>query len=360
MSRTSAIRPLLVAAAMTMALSGGCVAAAPPSSPVASPSPAGRSSSLPSPRAETPLAPTPGDSWRGSIAVAIDGEDGSEIRVLTAGNAEPMTVIPVAESPAWSPDGGRLAYVCRYDPDQLPGLCVIDVRDAAPSMSVVLPDVLSVTWSSAADLLLIGRSPIDLGDTYLVTPTGSDLTALTVAGAETRVDRWSPDGSLAAGIAASGGVGPSLVTVCRITERRCQAIGRGVPMAWAPDGRRVAVAGGATPLVALDVASGSASVLLDDGPPVVGADWSRDGRLAVVREGGSLVLVNDGGGDPVPLAGDLRFAGRPAWSPDSAWIAVRAEDGVLSALFVMRADGSDRARITPSGTITSASWAPAG
>ena len=360
MSGTPAVRPLLVAAAMTMGLANACVAAAPPVSPGASPSPTGAGSQLPSPGLETPSVPTPGDAWQGRIAVVVDGPDGSEIHVLAAGTEEPTTVIPAAESPAWSPDGGRLAYVCRYAPDQMPGLCLIDVLDSAPSMAFVLPDVLSVTWSPVADLLLIGRSPIDLGDTYLATPAGTDLAALTVAGAETRVDRWSRDGTLAAGISAAGGAGPSLVTVCQVADLRCRAVGRGLPLAWSPDGRRVAVAGGAAPLLALDVASGSTSVLLADGPPVVGADWSRDGRLAVVREGGSLVIVDTPGGDPVPLGGDLRFAGQPAWSPDSAWIAVRAEEGALSALFVMRADGSARARLTPSGRVTAASWDPAG
>jgi Tol biopolymer transport system component len=106
-------------------------------------------------------------------------------------------------------------------------------------------------------------------------------------------------------------------------------------VAWRPDGRAIAF---------------SASVLLDDSANAP----SEDPETLVSPYIG---IVSASGGDAITLAG---YAHAPAWSPDGGQIAYQVDDGELSELWVMAADGSGKRRLAASMHGVSPRWSPDG
>ncbi|HEX9411696.1 MAG TPA: hypothetical protein VF986_08395 [Actinomycetota bacterium] len=101
--------------------------------------------------------------------------------------------------------------------------------------------------------------------------------------------------------------------------------------------------------------------------------WSPDGkRIAFVsnrEERTDIYVMNSDGSDATRLTRGPPIEGSPAWSRDGKWIAFTRSDlssdlQVNVELWVMRADGRDQRRITPSGESVDPdshpSWSPDG
>jgi Tol biopolymer transport system component len=193
------------------------------------------------------------------------------------GSAEPQPLVPGAGD--WSPDGKRFVYsgLERTSTD-----CQIYLTD--------LPATGEPQW------LTQGRHPV-----------------------------WSPDGQWIAFITAeSQPMGPGEVRVINVTgngERKVMDISgyaNMLPLAWSPDGTRLAAAGDG--LFVVDLASGEKRRLAEDAS--FKPAWSPDGtQLAFTvweNDGYSVYVVDaDGSGQPRKLA-DGSFA---SWSPDGKRIA---------------------------------------
>jgi len=305
-------------------------------------------------------ASTVGPPSSGRIAYIVDLPEGGEVHLLTFGAGGGDRTLALGGSPSWSPDGHRIAMTCPRAGD-LPDLCIVDLTTDPVARSTILQGAIGVTWSPDGEWLAVVRSPIDVGDTWLVRPDGSGVHEIKLVGNELNVTLWSPDSRRLAGVAALGGA-RAFVGVCDVEAGTCRSFGAGAAMTWSPDGDRVGFVGSWEGSVSvariLDLATGAASVLIDPAVSVDRISWAPDGRIAVVRSDRSLVVLDGPGGVARPVAEGLLVTGQPAWSPDGVWLVVRADLNALHDLFAVRSDGSGWVRLTTTGTATGPLWAP--
>ena len=142
----------------------------------------------------------------------------------------------------------------------------------------------------------------------------------------------------------------------------------GPPVAWSPDGRRIAFAsmrdGNSEVYVMNADGSGQRRLTRDPAQDSVRA-WSPDGRkIAFVRQrarGSDVYLVNPDGGGQRRLTRNAAPSYDLAWSPNGRKIAFLSRRDDNSEIYVMNADGSELRNLTrdPAGDSTFA-WSPDG
>ena len=134
--------------------------------------------------------------------------------------------------------------------------------------------------------------------------------------------------------------------------------------AWSPDGSSIAFKKAGGGIFVLELSSGEARNLTDDG---WAPSWSPDGRwIAYMRtveyEESHVWKIPAGGGEALQLTLDRFFRRSPTWSPDGARIVFAREDrvaGVAYDLYVIPAEGGAGEPITDDpGMDTDPCWAP--
>jgi Tol biopolymer transport system component len=231
----------------------------------------------------------PDVSRDGGIVYEDDEATRAVIAIADAdgGNRRVLTPSGYQGQPAWSPDGNRIVFE----------------RDSGP------------------------------GDNGLWTmrPDGSDLRRLTrnpYAGAECGCDTdpaFSPDGRISFVRVRSETSGRGALFVMDRNGRNQRRITSwqldpGIKHAWKPDGSQIMISSNAHPQPG---ESSNLYLLRPDG-------------------NGLRALTHFAGGTPNALAG--------SWSPDGRQIAFKSDQGGDYQIHLMRADGSDRRRVTDSLT----------
>ena len=228
-------------------------------------------------------------------------------------------------SPAWSPDGARIAlgslndggpeiYVFDADGSNVEQLTNNGGGNYFPAWS---PDGARIAFTSTRD----GSAEI-----YVMDADGSDVERLTDGGGVNVEPAWSPDGARIA-FASDRGVNGEIYVmnadgsdVERLTNN---SGGNGLP-AWSPDGAKIAFVSG------------------------------RDGNT-------EIYVMNADGSDMERLTNNSAADGWPTWSPDGARIAFGSDrDGNWGEIYVMNADGSDVERLTDSYGAQEPAWSPDG
>ncbi len=217
----------------------------------------------------------------------------------------------------WSPDGKRLAWV--------------GDRDVWPELYVDGEGMLG--W----------RRGIDVG-TVVSAPS------------------WSPDGKRLAVVEWTLGDRDAilLVDVEGGTETiRFAELDELYDPAWSPDGTRIAFAGlrnGTSDLYAVHLADRRLERLTNDADGESGPAWSKDGRLAWVRETeGRTRLVVDG----KPVTSTWALLETPQWSPDGKSIAVAADVGGVYDAFAVDPETGKARRLTKfRGGVSYPAWHP--
>jgi Tol biopolymer transport system component len=314
-----------------------CVKAAYPNPPSTLPIPTSTDSESVRVTAQARPSQTPPEIPNGQIAYV--GNDGDlQILDLLTGDSRQLTSGEHVYSPAWSPDGKRIAY--------------IRDTDVAEQKEIVLLDITSQMETAIPESRL---------------PMLADVT-------------WSPDGHFVVGDLGCCVTGRSLVLFDADNKRIYKKITYSQGYAWSPDGKRLAL-GRAVPLqqpISVESGDSSSVILLDlqTGAEKLIAQGSRESLYSpdcwlsvttlIYRElvwneqnqRGDYKLwqvMPDIKGKPVELASgttpdcdnnvaynalpsNLRAAGvgRVSWSPDRQWAVLSINNGTTRTIYLLQ------------------------
>ena len=290
---------------------------------------------------------------------------------------------PAVQSPVWSPDGRKIAFVAWRD-----GGWQAEVVNANGTghraLGFVNPDRLaSPAWSPDGEKIAFERAN--------ATGTAADLYVTNVDGSggrrlahKARNPAWSPDGRT---IAFSTANGIDIVNVTGSGRRRLAAwpgAGATGTLAWSPDGSRLVFATNAGTKgdmcfeVGVVDADGRAMRRLTrdldrcdrrDPSASMEPSWSPDGRQIVfvhrrlLRRTSAIYVMNADGSHKRILTRRIGEVSDPAVSPDARRIAFTIQPAADAGrdIVVMNADGTGRRALTRDGADDAAPvWSPDG
>lgn len=254
--------------------------------------------------------------------IASGGMDG-KVWLWSTGGEGPTTGEPVVlsghtrgiRSVAWSPDGERVVTGAEDHTvriwDVSTGAAGVLTGHSEQVVAVAWSGdgtrVASASWDGTARIWDPARvtadvPPVDLVSAVALAPDGSRLATVD----DDRVARLRDP--------VGGAVSATLGTVAS----------PGGPIAWSPDGTRLAVAAAAKVRI-WDTASGAAGPLVPYPGSVRGLTWSPDSRKLAVSAGDGRVRIRSG----VDVTRDVERItvrdgplGRVAWSPDGTHLAI--------------------------------------
>jgi CSLREA domain-containing protein len=318
----------------------------------------------------------------GSGEIYVMNADGTGQTNLTNSSADDF-------SPAWSPDGSKIAFASVplvIGTLTLPEIYVMNADGTAQTNLTNDPidpfdpagdpaADLSPTWSPDGSKIAFYSSRGH--EIYVVNADGSGLTQLTAGGDGALDLAWSPDGST---IAFAGPffsfdviVPPdmdsplSIVSADGSGQMRITQDAAYDP-AWSPDGSQIAFSSNRDGNHEIYVvnADGSGLTNLTKFSPASDSDpaWSPyDSHIAFVsdREGGDDIYVMKADGtNQARLTSDGPHNTSPAWSPDGSQIAFVSDRDGNDEIYVMNADGTGQTRLTNSATDDGEPvWSPA-
>ena len=268
-------------------------------------------------------------------------------RAALAAAAALAAVLLVGGAAAFPGSNGRLAYFYSNE---------VWVMNADGTGARSLGPGLSPAWSPNGRRLAFDAVVNRNYDVWVMAPDGRGRRRVTTNTAPDYFASWSPDARSIVFTSDRGGEDLFVIDADGRNERRLTTDPRpDWGAAWSPDGTRIAFAGNSRDNLEVEVVAndGSGRVPLTDHPERdYDPAWSPDGtRLAFTseRDGNANVYVMNADGTGVTqLTDDPAGDFRPAWSPDGTMIAFEStRDPVLfdRDVYVMNVDGSDERRL---------------
>ena len=289
-----------------------------------------------------------------AFAGVAAGSDSYDLFVVDArgGNARNLTPHGGGGSPAWSPDGQRLAFV------RTSGLWIMNGDGTRQRILARAHNPGFPTWSPNGRRIafLFRDGPGYAVALAVVNADGSGLRKLAAADPSVvwpngRLS-WSPDGSW---IAFTGGRSMRIVRVDGTRRRivwHCKSSRTCVDPAWSPDGRELLFSGDDGMMIAGNPTDDHERprVLTHDGYNQL---WTRDGR-AVVFEGRDSMIYRmnpDGSGRRLLVNGH-----NPVLSKDGKSLAFVRGTASAWDLFTCRIDGTGVKRIATNSSVDYPAW----
>ncbi|MET4637200.1 hypothetical protein [Mycetocola sp. 2940] len=230
----------------------------------------------------------------GSFDLWLMGTDGSDVIQLTNSDEAEAT-------PSWSPDGERLIFMSAVDLEiSRADICVINADGTGLRNLTDTADVNEITpsWSPDGAQIVYGTLQGDAAQIHVMNSDGGERHLLTSDGTW---PSWSPDGQRIVFSTSRGGSQESLWTVNRDGSGEALLAdgesGLAEP-AWSPDGKSIAYVATTGDPNASD--------------PV---EWNDDIFVMAADGGPGRRITRLPGNDHWP----------PAWSPDSAKLAITAD-----------------------------------
>ncbi len=247
------------------------------------------------------------------------------LQVADADGMEPETILRSREpimSPAWSPDGKRIAYVSFEN--KTAAVFVQTLADGSREKVSGSPGINGApAWSPDGRQLALTLSKDGDPDIYLMDIATRSLRRLTDHRGIDTEPNWSPDGRSIVFTSNRGGR-PQLYLVSAAGGEAQRLTFQGdynARGAFSPDGASIAMVhgvGGSYRIAVMDLASRSVRVI-SNGPLDESPGFSPDGRrvLFAARNAGigQLIAVPVNGGPPEILNIGSIEVRQPAWSP---------------------------------------------
>ena len=303
--------------------------------------------------------------------------EGTDLKVVSRGKG----TYGASHSPALSPDGSRVAFAHVRSPLfwwQTPSDWEIKTKglngifNRTRALAKDNADDLSPAWSPDGSRIafISDRDSSGRFQPYIMDANGSNLRRVTrhVSHIPT-APNWSPDGNH---IIFGGGIytfRTNEFNSILIEEKKKLLLISSV--AWSPDSRQVAYAASDGTNIAIFTSSLDGSNQIEvmeigeagpypDTPQFMA--WSPDGSKLIYSGFGVMVINLDGLAAGRPRHSQMAYSGRGAWSPDGSRVVIARYlprfdpvDNVI--VFTARPDGTDRrplVRLTQSGLVSEA------